>query len=244
MFIPNAARAAGSTVYLPDVLPGITLATLDGPAPAAQTMRLDIALTHPNAAGEQAAYSAMYNPSSPSFHQFLTPAQYDATFGVSQSTADAVDTWLSGGGLDVFYEAPSRDLFEVSGTVAQINALFQTTINRYTAGTISFLANPQEPAVPVGLPIESIVGLNTLQRFYTTTDQAGERPTFVTTRAPGRARAVSRRQASASGTISRRTCGRSTTCPRATRVRVRPWGSSWRGSPTSSSPTYGCSNNE
>ena len=185
MFIPNAARAAGSTVYLPDVLPGITLATLDGPAPAAQTMRLDIALTHPNAAGEQAAYSAMYNPSSPSFHQFLTPAQYDATFGVSQSTADAVDTWLSGGGLDVFYEAPSRDLFEVSGTVAQINALFQTTINRYTAGTISFLANPQEPAVPVGLPIESIVGLNTLQRFYTTTDQAGERPTFVTTQGTG-----------------------------------------------------------
>src|SRR5579862_3270980 len=94
--VPQAAHAAGSTVYLPDVLPGITLATLDGPAPAGQTMRLDIALTHPDAAAEQAAYSAIYNPSSPSFHQFLTPAQYDATFGVSQSSADAVRTWLSG----------------------------------------------------------------------------------------------------------------------------------------------------
>ena len=145
--VPQAAHAAGSTVSLPDVLPGITLATLDGPAPANQTMRLDIALNHPNVAGEQAAYSALYNPSSPTYHQFLTPAQYDASFGVSQATATAVSTWLSGGGLDVFYQAPSHDLFEVSGTVAQIDALFQTTVNRYNAGSIGFLANPQEPAV-------------------------------------------------------------------------------------------------
>ena len=132
--IPHPAQAAGTTVYLPDVLPGITLATLDGPAPANQTMRLDIALNHPNPAGEQAEYSALYNPSSPTYHQFLTPGQYDSAFGVSQATANAVNSWLTGGGLDVFYQAPSNDLFEVSGTVAQINALFQTTINRYNAG--------------------------------------------------------------------------------------------------------------
>jgi pseudomonalisin len=183
--VPQAAHAAGSTVYLPDVLPGITLATLDGPAPANQTMRLDIAVNHPNVAGEQAAYTALYNPSSPTYHQFLTPAQYDAAFGVSQATATAVSSWLSGGGLDVFYQAPSNDLFEVSGTVAQIDALFQTTINRYNAGGISFLANPQEPAVPASLPIKSVIGLNTLQRFYTTTDQATERPEAVTTHATG-----------------------------------------------------------
>ena len=182
---PQAAHAAAPTVYLPDVLPGITLATLNGPAPASQTMRIDIALSHPNPAGEQAAYSAMYNPSSSSYHEFLTPAQYDAAFGVTQSTANAVSSWLSGGGLDVFYQAPSNDLFEVSGTVAQIDALFQVTINAYTAGTIKFLANPQQPSVPSGLPIESVIGLNTLQRFYTTTDQAAERPTATPTQATG-----------------------------------------------------------
>ena len=182
---PARVRAAGSTTYIPDVLPGITLATLQGPAPAGQLMRLDIALSHPNPAGEQAAYAAMYNPASPSYRQFLTPAQYDATFGVSQTTANAVGSWLSGGGLDVFYEAPSRDLFEVSGTVAQIEALFQTPINAYSAGTIHFLANPQQPAVPVGLPIESVIGLNTLERFYTTTGQAAERPEATVTAGTG-----------------------------------------------------------
>ena len=104
---PAHVRAAGATKYIPDVLPGITLATLEGPAPATQTMRLDIALSHPNPTGEQAAYAAIYNPSSPSFHHFLTPAQYNSTFGVSQTTANAVSSWLTGGGLDVFYKAPS-----------------------------------------------------------------------------------------------------------------------------------------
>jgi pseudomonalisin len=179
------AHAAGTTVYIPDVLPGITLATLDGAAPAGHTMRLTIALNHPDTAAEQAAYSAIYNPSSKQYHQFLTPAQYDADFGVSQATANAVTSWLTGGGLDVFYEAPSHDLFEVSGTVAQIDALFQTTINDYTAGSINFLANPTQPAVPASLPIESVIGLNTLQRFYTTTDQAGERPDATPTQATG-----------------------------------------------------------
>src|SRR5579862_1880469 len=77
---PAGVRAAGTTTYIPNVLPGLSLATLVGPAPAAQTMRLDIALSHPNAAGEQAAYAAMYNPTSATYHQFLTPAQYDSTF--------------------------------------------------------------------------------------------------------------------------------------------------------------------
>ena len=138
-----------------------------GPAPAGQTMRLDIALKHPNPAGEQAAYAAMYNPSSSSYHEFLTPAQYDATFGVSQTTATAVSSWLSGGGSTSSTRRRVRDLFEVSGTVAQIEALFQTPINAYSAGSIHFLANPLQPAIPAALPVESVIGLNTLEQFYT-----------------------------------------------------------------------------
>ncbi len=182
---PAGVRAASATTYIPNVLPGLSLATLVGPAPASQTMRLDIALNHPNTAGEQAAYAAMYNPASLTYHQFLTPAQYDSRFGVSQTTASSVSSWLTGGGLNVFYEAPSRDLFAVSGTVAQIEALFQTPINAYTAGSIHFLANPLQPAIPAALPVESVIGLNTLEQFYTTTGQAGERPQATVTTGTG-----------------------------------------------------------
>src|ERR1700737_962643 len=71
-----SARGASQPAvrYLPNVLPRLDLATLVGAAPPGAPMNLTISLAHPDPQAEQAAYQAMYDPTSPAYRHFLTPA--------------------------------------------------------------------------------------------------------------------------------------------------------------------------
>jgi pseudomonalisin len=130
-------------------------------------LHIGVALVRPSAAAEDAYAKAVADRSSSSYHHFLTPSAFAARFGVPAATTQAVASWLTAGGLKIAQTSAAGDWIQATGTVAQVDRLMGVTIAAYQSKGTSFLANEAPPSVPAGLPIATIVGLNTLQRFTT-----------------------------------------------------------------------------
>ncbi|HJQ47531.1 MAG TPA: S53 family peptidase [Amycolatopsis sp.] len=163
----SAASAVGLSMVTQNVLPGLANATALGAAPAGTPMSLVVTLARPNPAGEQALLDAEHNPASSRFGRFLTPAQFAAQFGVPQSRLDQARTWLTSTGLRAGTVSAARDQISLSGTAAQVSALFGRPIQRFGFAGGTFLANVAAPVLPYGLGITNVIGLNTLQRMST-----------------------------------------------------------------------------
>jgi hypothetical protein len=133
----------------------VTQAQRTGAAPSTERLRLGFVLAHPHPEAEDALLRGLFDRSSPSYHHFVTPAQYAQRFGVSEATQQDVRTWLVGGGLRVEHVTGAGDYILASGTVAQVQALLKTTIGRYQAPGGAFDANDTAPAVPEALPCRS-----------------------------------------------------------------------------------------
>ena len=77
-----------------NVLPGLDklLATA---LPAASTpLQIGVGLAPTDPAGEEALFNALYDPSSPLYHQFLTPDQIGSRFGAAPDRVSAAVSWL------------------------------------------------------------------------------------------------------------------------------------------------------
>lgn len=176
----SSAFAASARVWFPrNVLP-LAHATKLGAAGASRVMEVGIGLKDPNTAGELALLKAQRNPASRSYRHFLTPAQFNAGFGVPAGTYARVLSWLRAGGVRVVSAAGARNFIELRGSVVQLDRLFATHIERYVAKGVHFLANATPPSVPAHLPVLAIMGLNTLQ--HPTTPLSGA---HAGSRAPG-----------------------------------------------------------
>jgi len=88
------------------------------------------------------------NPSSPSYHQWLTSEQFADRFGLSQNDINKITAWLKAAGLTVVDVARGRNWVVFSGTVGQISAALHTEIHRYNIKGETHFAN----ATPVSVP--------------------------------------------------------------------------------------------
>ena len=82
-------------------------AVLDGQAqplgrlPSNQIMQLNLVLPLRDQAGLDSFLSELYDPSSPSYRQFLSPAEFTERFGPSQADYDALVDFAKANGLMV-----------------------------------------------------------------------------------------------------------------------------------------------
>ena len=120
---------------------------------AGRTERVDLAvvLGFRDQAGLDALTAAVSDPRSPSYGRYLTPAQFHARFAPAQSDVNAVASWLRSRGLHVTSMPANHLLVFASGTVAQAEAAFGTTINYYRVGTRTMRGPAASPAVPSSL---------------------------------------------------------------------------------------------
>jgi pseudomonalisin len=165
--VQTALDGSGTRVLGSAVLPGIAALTAIGTPDPASAIHVGIGLAAPDPAGEAATLRALYDPADPLFHHFLTPAEVAARFGVAPAVREALDGWLEGGGLRVTHVGSAGDYVQAAGTVAEVEHLFHTSIATYAARGGTFYANRTAPSVPAGLPVVSVMGLNSLQRFHT-----------------------------------------------------------------------------
>jgi subtilase family serine protease len=88
------------------------------------------------------------DPHSANYRKWLTPEQYSARFGMSDSDLAQVSAWLKSQGLTVDGFSRGRTQVFFSGTAAQVESAFHTQFNRYLANGQTSFANAVEISVP------------------------------------------------------------------------------------------------
>ncbi len=109
-------------------------------------------------------YHDLYDPSSPLYHQWLRPGQYNQLFGPSNSEVATVESWLHSEGLTGIIRSGLS--IKASGSASLVSSALGTTFERYRThdGHQGYLAQ-RTPLVPQALAsgqITSIIGLNSL----------------------------------------------------------------------------------
>ena len=151
-----------------------------GSLPANQLMALDVVLPIRDQAGLDAFVADVTNPSSPNYRHYLTPAQFTAKFGPSQSDFDSVVTYLRNNGLNVTGGSlDSRDI-QIVGPVHAVESAFNVKMGTYQHPTENrtFYSPDREPTTGLGIALWHVSGLDNFstpqRRLETKTQYAAE----------------------------------------------------------------------
>jgi len=109
--------------------------------------------------------AAQHDPSSPLYHQWLTPEQFGQRFGVSDDDIVAVTNWLESHGLTIDEVANGRGWINFSGNAGQVEQAFKTEMSDYIVDGKLHHANRIDPSIPRGLA-DIVKGVLTLHDFY------------------------------------------------------------------------------
>src|SRR5580700_144170 len=125
-----------------------------GPAPVSTPTGRIMLVLERSASQQQALtqYLAdLQNPSSSSYHKWLTPAQYGARYGISDSDLQTVQTWLQAHGFKIEKVPQARNVIEFSGNFEQIQSAFHTTMHSLLVNGENHFANMTDPQIPAAL---------------------------------------------------------------------------------------------
>ncbi|MGA2135193.1 MAG: protease pro-enzyme activation domain-containing protein [Bryobacteraceae bacterium] len=145
--------------------PRATAAADQGPAVSSFELPYVTLVLKPSAAQQtdlDHLLEAQQDPTSPEYHQWLTPDQYADRFGVSQADIDKITGWLGQQGFTVQSIARGRNGIAFSATAGQIQTAFGAEIHRYLVnGALHYgvATNPSIPAAFDGV-VSAIHGLH------------------------------------------------------------------------------------
>jgi subtilase family serine protease len=153
-----ALLGACSWLALTGTSTALEKAVLGSPVAAEQVIQFNIYLPVRDRAAVDALIAELQTPGSPAYHKWLTPAQYNEQFGPSQSLVNAITHELAAYGLQVT-EVHTHSL-SVSGTVAAINAAFNTTLltARFASGRQSMAAATPLKLTPTLAAASAMIG--------------------------------------------------------------------------------------
>jgi len=161
----SAATTGPTTTVLASDVPDLSHSTAGAALPGSTPMRVAVAMSVDQAARDS-AYRAITTPGGARYQQFLTPAEFNAEFGVSQPAAQRVLRAVTADGLDVKYASPDGSYLLLTGTASQVDRTFSVTERTYTGGTgRTFTSNDVAPTVPTG--VSAVLGLTSLTRMKT-----------------------------------------------------------------------------
>ena len=143
-------------------------ATQDGTAPrmgqlaANQNLHLVIALPLRNEDQLDQLLNDLYDPSSPSYRQFLTVEQFTEQFGPTQEEYDSLVQFARENGLTVEGTSPNRLNLQVSGPATNVEAAFHVNFGVYQHPTENrtFYAPDREPTTNLTFSLWHISGLD------------------------------------------------------------------------------------
>ncbi len=104
----------------------------NGVAVEGDGIRAVVALPVRDLPGLDVTIAGLYDPASPSFRSYLTRDEWMARHAPLPEDLDAVRAWLEREGLRVARVATNRLLLQVTGTVGQFNATFDTELHDFT----------------------------------------------------------------------------------------------------------------
>ena len=137
-----------------------------GRLPASQRVELAIGMPLRNKEALTNLLQALYDPASPSFHQYLTGQEFTDKFGPTEQDYEALIAFARANNLTVTAKHPNRVLLDVSGSVADIEKALHLTLRVYQHPTENrtFFAPDTEPSLDTSVPILHIGGLDNYVR--------------------------------------------------------------------------------
>src|SRR5579872_351337 len=108
---------------------------------------------------------SQHTAGSPDYHHWLTPDEFGQRFGASPQDIQQVTAWLQQQGFAVSRVARGGRSLEFSGTVAQVEAAFQTPMRRYLIGGETHVANASDISLPAALA-PAVRGVASLHNFF------------------------------------------------------------------------------
>jgi hypothetical protein len=159
----TAAYAQPARIALPGHIPRAIRQLLPiGPLPPATTLPLAIDLPVRDTAGLDELLRQLYDPQSTNFHRFLTPDQFAARFGPTETDYQAIVAFAETNGLAIASRHRNRLVLDVEGSVSGIERAFGIKLRtfRHPGEPRDFFAPDRDPSVPAGLSIMAVEGLN------------------------------------------------------------------------------------
>jgi subtilase family serine protease len=111
-----------------------------------------------------ALIAAQQDPTSPSFHQFLTPEQFGAQFGAAPADIAATEAWLQQQGFSLQGVSRSSDRIFFSGTVAQVASAFGAELHYFSAADGTRFAPSTALTIPSAIA-SSVLTITNLSNF-------------------------------------------------------------------------------
>jgi subtilase family serine protease len=129
---------------------------------ADQTMQLDLVLPLRDRAGLKSFINDIYDPTSFSYHRFLTVAEFTERFGPTEAEYDAVVSFAKSSGFEVV--GGTRDGMEVQikGPVSAVEKAFHVTLNayRHPGEERTYYGPDREPTTSLKFPLWHVSGLD------------------------------------------------------------------------------------
>ncbi len=138
------------------------VAPLVGHIPSTQRLSLAISLPPRNEAELDDLLQRIYDPQSPSYHQYLSVQEFTSRFGPAKSDYAALLSFARANGLDVIDTAANRMVLDVEGPAANIESAFHVTLGVYQHPTENrtFYAPDHEPSLDLNTAVLHISGLD------------------------------------------------------------------------------------
>jgi subtilase family serine protease len=159
----SVTTSAQGLVRLPaQVPPAVARLIPQGRVPATNRIHLAIGLPLRNEEALHSLLKNLYDPAGTQFHQFLTPQEFTARFGPTETDYQAAIRFAEANGLTVSERHPNRVVLDVEGNARAIEKAFHVTLSIYRHPTEArdFFAPDSEPSVPSNLSVVTIDGLS------------------------------------------------------------------------------------
>jgi len=137
-----------------------------GASSTGQQMNFGVLLGMRDQAGAMDTLKAISDPASSSYGKWLTNAEFDARYAPAKSSVTAVQDWLRSEGFQVTKTLPSGMYVEASGSVAQVESTFATSVHNYSYLGKDVHANDSQLSLPADTPaavtsaISGVIGVD------------------------------------------------------------------------------------
>ncbi|MHB8380809.1 MAG: S53 family peptidase [Candidatus Binataceae bacterium] len=133
---------------------------------ASKTLRMQISLALHHRKALRLLTEAQQDPSSPRYHQWLAPGQFNARFGPTKSDVSAVAAWLAGRGFSVESASIANRAIVFTAAAGSAESVFKVKLRTDRSGAL--YTNLGDPSLPVAIAplVSSIRGLSNILRGH------------------------------------------------------------------------------
>jgi subtilase family serine protease len=150
-----------------------------GTTPSAAPVHFGVLLGMRDQAGAEATLQRIADPSSASYGNWLSNAEFNARYAPGKADVAAVEGWLRSQGFQVTETLPSGMYVEASGSAAQVAQIFGAELHNYSYRGKTVRANSAALSLPDGTPAavsRAVTGVIGIDQGSTMKQPASIRP--------------------------------------------------------------------